>query len=204
MKKVFVLGDSISIHYGPFLKQMLAGKMAYTRKGENGVVGDINQATDVNGGDSSHVLSYLQKMQRMDFDVLLLNCGLHDIKVVEGRQVEPEEYRENLKQVLELMRERGKPVVWVTTTPVDDEQHKRCIQQFARYNRDVLLYNEIASEVMGTYGVPVIDLYHFTQQLGMGEGIYADHVHYLESVQKMQAAYLAGALLALGDVANVF
>ena len=150
MKKVFVLGDSISIHYGPFLKQMLAGKMAYTRKGENGVVGDINQATDVNGGDSSHVLSYLQQMQRMDFDVLLLNCGLHDIKVVEGRQVEPEEYRENLKQVLELMRERGKPVVWVTTTPVDDEQHKRCIQQFARYNRDVLLYNETASEVMGT------------------------------------------------------
>lgn len=204
MKKVFVLGDSISIHYGPFLKQMLAGKMAYTRKGENGVVGDINKATDVNGGDSSHVLSYLQQMQRMDFDVLLLNCGLHDIKVVEGRQVEPEEYRENLKQVLELMRERGKPVVWITTTPVDDEQHKRCIQQFARYNRDVLLYNEIASEVMGTYGVPVIDLYHFTLQLGMGEGIYADHVHYLEPVQKMQAAYLAGALLALGDVANVF
>ena len=140
--------------------------MAYTRKGENGVVGDINQATDVNGGDSSHVLSYLQKMQRMDFDVLLLNCGLHDIKVVEGRQVEPEEYRENLKQVLELMRERGDKInlaryayLLARMEPKEnaDETHKELYREFSKK-----MYQWMKDDAQCRQAIEAIMIYIYT------------------------------------------
>ena len=193
MKKLFVIGDSISIHYGPYLKEYLRGKMEYGRKGENGEVGDINQVSDMNGGDSCHVLEYLREMKQSDYDILMLNCGLHDIKTTEGRQVEPVQYEENLRAILDTVSPQK--VVWVTTTPVDDEQHHAHMKHFSRYNKDVVLYNEIAARVMRENHVSIIDLYHFTEQLGTD--IYADHVHYIEEVRKLQAAYIAGALLAM-------
>lgn len=193
MKKLFVLGDSISIHYGPYLKKYLSGKMEYSRKGEASETGDLNQVSDANGGDSGDVLDYLQKTAEMEYDILLLNCGLHDIKVTDGRQVELEQYRSNLEKILRLVDSRGKQVIWVTTTPVDDEQHHRCMKKFARFHADVRLYNQVAEEIMQKHQIPMIDLYHFTKQLG--EGVYVDHVHYIDSVRQLQAAYIAGALL---------
>ena len=196
MKKLFVVGDSISMHYGPYLKQYLAGKMAYGRKGEGVEEGDLNRESKVNGGDSSHVLQYLKESPELTYDVLLLNCGLHDIKTTDRRQVEPEAYEKNLRAVLELVK---KPVIWVRTTPVDDARHQKYSRQFSRYDRDVVLYNEIADRVMAEYGVPVIDLYHFTKALMLDGEVYGerDHVHFAEEIRRLQAPYIVGAVLGL-------
>jgi len=35
LPQVFVVGDSISMHYGPYLEQFLSGKMRYARKQRN-------------------------------------------------------------------------------------------------------------------------------------------------------------------------
>lgn len=196
MKKVFVLGDSISMHYGPYLEAYLEGTFTYDRKGKKQECKDLNIASQVNGGDSSNVLEYLQLLPNLEYDILLLNCGLHDIKTCEGvRQVSEENYRKNLTEAIDLVLGRGKKIVWVNSTPVNDEQHNRVCKAFSRYNENLLKYNDIAKEVMEAKEVPIIDLYSFTNKLDMP--LHEDHVHFYEPVRKLHAAYIAGALMAL-------
>ena len=195
MKKLFVLGDSISIHYGPFLEEFVKGFYKYDRKGKGKDFKDINQHSQVNGGDSNDVLRYLEENPDLDYDVLLLNCGLHDIKTRDRIQVDEKTYGENLKKIIELVYSRGKSVVWVMSTPVEDERHNKISFPVCRYNRDVVRYNEIAATVMAKKHVPIIDLYSFTCNLNMS--LYHDHVHYLEPVRKLHAAFVAGSLMAL-------
>jgi hypothetical protein len=83
----------------------------------------------------------------------------------------------------------------VRTTPIDDERHNGRGVGFKRYDRDVVLYNEVADAVMGKCGVPVIDLYAFTKSLR--RDVYADHAHFTEAVRALQAAFIAGHLCSL-------
>jgi len=196
MKKLFVLGDSISIYYGPFLEKYVKGVFEYDRKGKNQECKDLNIASQTNGGDSSNCLEYLELLPNLEYDVLLLNCGLHDIKThPEGIQITAGEYEKNLKEIIKLVKSRGKKIVWVSSTPVDDEQHNSVCTVFFRYNKDLVLYNEIAEDVMKRENVPVIDLYSFTNSLD--EPLFIDHVHYFEPVRKLHAAFIAGHLIAL-------
>ena len=196
MKKIFVLGDSISIHYGPFLEEYLRGSFEYDRKGKNQECKDLNIASQVNGGDSGNVLEYLQLLPDLEYDILLLNCGLHDIKTCDGvRQVSEEDYRKNLLRIIDLVMRRGKKIVWVTSTPVNDEQHNRICNEFLRYNADLVRYNEIALKVIEEKQIPVIDLYEFTNRLNMP--LHQDHVHFYEPIRKLQAAFIVGHLMAL-------
>ena len=196
MKKIFILADSISVHYGPFLEKYVSGKFEYDRKGRHMDCEDLNVASRINGGDSSHCLEYLEVFPDLEYDILVLNCGLHDIKThSHGIQIKKDEYEKNLKSIISLVRSRGQKIVWVTSTPVDDEQHNRECKEISRYNKDLVEYNAIAEKVMTELGVPIIDLYTFTTNLD--EPLYVDHVHYFEPVRKLHAAFIAGQLLAL-------
>ena len=92
--ELYVLGDSISMHYGPYLKRFLEPAVGYSRKGEGLAAGDLNLVSDANGGDSRSCLEFLETnlpLLAERFDWLLWNCGLHDIKTTAaGRQVSPE------------------------------------------------------------------------------------------------------------------
>eukprot|EP00729_Bicosta_minor_P000629 gene629-620_t len=136
MKRLFVLGDSITVGYGPFLKEFVntstSGVWSYGRKNEGGDGSDMS-IYGLNGGNSKDVLRYLtllaseapiadsgssganakpdprsgtvrvlttgdggvpmlqptttttfqappSKVAGRTVDILLLNCGLHDIK----------------------------------------------------------------------------------------------------------------------------
>lgn len=202
-KKIFLLGDSISLHYNPYLIPMTSDDYDWlTKAGRAEAMKDLDKPIDANGGHSGTVLSFLKLEEasgNLTYDYLLLNCGLHDICFDPGREnnrVPIERYRENLVAVLEMMKGKGIRVIWVTTTPVDDERHNSRAS-FKRYNRDVLRYNAAAAEIMAAYGVPSIDLYAFTDALE-GEK-YADHVHFLEPVREKQATFLAKALAELVD-----
>ena len=119
---------------------------------------------------------------------------MHDIAYDPGketRRVEVDDYRNNLIETIEIVQRHGIKVIWVNTTPVDDERHN-ARAAFKRHNRNVLLYNEIAAEIMRERDIPVIDLYSFTDALE-GEK-YIDHVHFLGEVSEKQAAFLAREL----------
>ena len=82
--RLFVIGDSISIFYGPYLKKYVEGKFDYDRKRDKGeAMKNLDNPVGANGGDSRMVLSYLKELSAdpsFKADVLLLNCGLHDVK----------------------------------------------------------------------------------------------------------------------------
>jgi lysophospholipase L1-like esterase len=204
-KTVFVLGDSISVHYGPYLKRMLQGAFLYDRQREAGqTLEDLDNPVGANAGDSRQVLKFLRKQskRRVHYDILLLNCGLHDLRTdpqTQGKQVPAEEYRQNLQSLLRLAKEMCVSTVWVRTTPVDDERHNSRDVGFNRYDRDVVHYNEVADAVMKENQVPVIDLYSFTRNLG--NDVYCDHVHFKEEVTALQAAFVAGHLYRLNSEA---
>ncbi|MDF2922852.1 MAG: Lipolytic protein family [Paenibacillaceae bacterium] len=196
---IFLLGDSISLHYGPDLQAALAGKYRFVRKeGQAEAMQNLDIPIGGNGGDSSRVLDYLLQREaagHLREDLLLLNCGLHDVKrdPVHGTlQVPLDKYKQNLEQIVQVLRRAGVPVLWIRTTPVDDQRHNSLSHEFHRYNRDVELYNEAADQIMNASGIPLVDLNSFSRNLG-GDA-YCDHVHYTESARARQAAFLAGAV----------
>jgi len=129
-------------------------------------------------------------------DFLLLNCGLHDIKLdaEDRQQVPPGEYETNLCAILSEVESTVQRVVWVRTTPVIDEIHNtRC--EFRRRAADVAIYNEISDPIMLEARVPLIDLHGFTVNF-LPDG-FCDHVHCTGKVRMLQGAFIAGALLSL-------
>jgi hypothetical protein len=185
---------------------MLRGVLAYRRKESIAQPGlDLPYPADANGGDSSMVLAYLRhRLAGLSPDLLLLNCGLHDLRTDPQdatKQVPSERYRANLCEIAQLMSRHDVRAFWVRTTPVDDERHNSQSVGFHRFSRDVIRYNEIADAVFRQAGVPIVDLYTFT--LNLGEDLYCDHVHFTIRVRELQAAYIAGSLLASpGDVSS--
>lgn len=205
--RLFVIGDSISLHYGPALGRAVAPWFEYARK--TGAPGrsldDPRDPHGENAGDSGMVLAYLRAAHAaLEADVVLLNCGLHDLKtdlVTGAQQVPLDEYGSNLRSIVDLTARVPWRLVWVETTPVIDAVHAAhaAALGFGRRQADVERYGAVAREVMRSAGVSVIDLHAFTVALGAEDptGLYCDHVHFVERVREAQAAFLAGWLTGL-------
>ena len=197
--KVFVIGDSISMHYGPYLKKSLEGFFRYDRKRDEGqALEDLDKPIGANGGDSKRVRDYIDELlQDPDFhtDYLVVNCGLHDIKTKPGTddiQVPLGAYKENINTIVKQAKKLRAKLVWVTTTPVVDSIHNQSMRGFHRYAKNVDAYNEIALDIMHKNKVPVIDLFTFTKKFG--PGVFKDHVHFDHDTREKQADFIAGAL----------
>lgn len=198
---VHVVGDSISIQYGPFLEQYLAGAYHYTRKsGEEEALVNLDIPQGANGGDSGMVLRYLEAcFDDADFrpQLLLVNCGLHDIKTAPEsslKQVSLSAYEANLRAMISLATNHGVPFAWVRTTHCVDAIHNAKRPGFLRYAADCDAYDAAALRIMQSAGVPVADLRRFTLTLGGPEELFIDHVHFVPSVRERQGAFLAGWL----------
>lgn len=200
--KVYVIGDSISIQYSPYLQSYLRGVLDYGRKsGDDEALLDLDNPQGSNGGDSSMVLSFLKAKSLssgIDADLLLLNCGLHDIKTdpdTGKKQISLERYAENLREIVQTVARMRPKLVWIRTTPCDEKVHNvRPDMKFHRFAADCNEYNLTADQIMGEAGVPSIDLHGFTRNLG--SDLYCDHVHFHEHIREKQAAFIAGWLVS--------
>ncbi|MFA6294059.1 MAG: SGNH/GDSL hydrolase family protein [Victivallales bacterium] len=197
MKSVYVIGDSISVQNGPYLEPLLQPDIAYRRKpGNVEALKNLDLPAGANSGDSSSVLKFLSAgipAGEVKADLLLINCGLHDIKTDPAtgvRKVSPEEYEGNLTKIIELAEINHQPLAWILTTPCDENVHNRNKIDFHRFAADAVSCNEIAMRVMAAHEIPIIDLHSFTAGLG-GAEIYCDHVHFVDSVRQSQAGFLA-------------
>ncbi|MFT4092317.1 MAG: SGNH/GDSL hydrolase family protein [Niabella sp.] len=194
---IFLLGDSISLYYRPYLIADL--KDEFTIQNKSGLAQafkDMNIPEGANGGDSRMVLSYLKaKIKEPSFEpeAVLLNCGLWDIKrdkVTKKFAVDARNYRTNLEDIYRLLQQKNIPLIWIRTTNVIDSTHAKN-HDFYRFHADLVKYNKIADKVMGEHHVPVIDLYTFTRNIG-GDNHYIDHVHYDTLIRRQQAAFISG------------
>ena len=199
MKKILLIGDSISLYYSPYLATYLDGKAElHNKEGRREAFADLDKPTGGNGGDSLRVLTYLKERfenGNMEYDLFAFNCGLHDIKRLDDGDcvISKEDYRKNLLEIVGMVKKAGIKTVFISTTHLEDERHNARKQLgFTRYNKDVEEYNTVAFEVMAENDIPVIELGDFTKKL-MGE-IFIDHVHFSDEVRKIQAGYLVGKL----------
>lgn len=195
---LFVVGDSISLDYGPHLAAALSPAIKYARKsGEDMAYQNLDIPQGANGGDSGMVLDYLKaRVGDVAFqpDLLLVNAGLHDIKTDPAsglRQVPVDRYRQNLEAIVALAARNGWRLAWIRTTPVDDATHNSRQRHFQRHSADVETWNKVADSVMTAAGIPVADLYRFTCSLGDPVTLFRDHVHFHPAVSKAQGTWLA-------------
>ncbi|MBI1786993.1 MAG: SGNH/GDSL hydrolase family protein [Acidobacteria bacterium] len=176
--RVLIIGDSISIGYAPFVREQLAGKAQVER-------------IEGNGADSANILARLDTwLARGPYDAIAFNCGLHDLKYTSAHQVPPEQYEANLARIVERLRATGAKLIWVTTTPVDDERHALRKAGFARHEKDVAAFNRIATPLMRRLKLPICDLHE-----GVAEFLGNDGVHYTEDGYRRLAEQVAGAIL---------
>lgn len=208
---VFVVGDSISVHYGPFLEKALAGRIAYNRKGGAAeALANLDVPRGSNGGDSGRVLNFLrERLSEPDFrpGLLLFNAGLHDIKRRSENgppQIELDQYRANLRQIVEALRSRKIAPAWIRTTPLCTRIHNGpSFPGFFRFEPDLEQYNRVADEVMEEEKIPSINLYHFTlTQADDPAELFCDHVHFHLEIQARQGAFLSGWIFSYFSAAG--
>ena len=180
--KVLVIGDSISIGYTPIVQVALASMAEVVR-------------IEGNGADSANVRAKLDDwLSGTDYDLVSLNCGLHDLKYTDRHQVESAAYQQNLEAIFNTMAGRGVRVLWVTTTPIHDERHAGRKAGFSRVNKDVELYNEMALGIVRRRKIQVCDLYRVVQSRGMETLLLKDGTHYTPAGYQILADEVAGAI----------
>jgi hypothetical protein len=189
---VHVVGDSVSIHYGPHLDSLLEGNARYSRKEAS--AGGFDVSSDANGRDSSELLRHLADClnQGRKWDVLVMNAGLHDIRRRNGvLQTSFIMYYDNLREISSIAHRIARRTVWVQTTPVDEKIHNSLKTEYQRYQEDVKRVNTIAAQVMLDASIAVFDLSPL-ERLEVLENIRQDHVHYSRTFRMLQAAALFG------------
>ena len=198
MKNIFLIGDSISLYYHKYLKEILNGKAYYSRKGnEDEIKSALNTPNNpygANGGDSNLVVNYMENMVEngKKYDLLLVNCGLHDIRVDREtlkRQVSEQKYKQNIEKIVELALKISNKLIWINTTHVNDNIHNKREDGYLRFNKDVIKYNEIVKGIMKENNIKIIDLYKFTKSIENDE-MYKDHIHFKDNISKKQAEYI--------------
>jgi lysophospholipase L1-like esterase len=195
-KNIFLLGDSISLQYGPYLEKYLGSRFNIQRKNsDSSAFKNLDIPVGANGGDSKMVLDHMrQAVKDPEFrpDVMLLNCGLHDIKRDHKTQkiaVEEGDYRKNLEAIYQLVSAKKILLIWIRTTGIVDSIHRKN-GGFDRYEKDLKKYNAIADQVFSAHQVPEIDLFTITDLQGPNR--FVDHAHFKPEVRAVQAAYIAG------------
>jgi len=185
-KLLYSIGDSISIGYLPHLVISLAEH--YTVAHCPG-----------HGGTSTRIIENLSDwMAGYEADVVLLNCGLHDINVQAGQPATlPDQYEANLRDIIDDLTglSCSPRTVWCSTTPVIDERHQ-AVKSFERHNQDVVAYNQIADEVMAAAGIETIDLYEVVVNNDPAALLAADGVHFTAQGYQILAEAITDYLAA--------
>jgi len=150
MKQVVLIGDSIRMGYEPIVRRELDG------------LADVSGPKD-NGRTSRNILDHLDEwVLARSFDVLHINCGLHDLarpRDTQAPAIPLDRYEQNVREILKrlLDHHRAGKVIWATTTPVNEKWHHEN-KGFDRHEADVEAYNAAAMKVTAEFGVTVNDL----------------------------------------------
>lgn len=144
LPRVLLIGDSISIGYTLPTRKLLAD------------VANVHRIP-ANGGPTSRGLANIDKwLGTGDWDVIHFNWGIHDLRHQDDgkRQVEPEAYEKNLRQLVAKLQATGAKLIWASTTPIPKGKLNP-----DRTFGDETHYNKIAARVMAELDIPVNDLH---------------------------------------------
>jgi acyl-CoA thioesterase-1 len=189
LPRVLIIGDSISMGYTQPVRQNLAGKAEVFRP-------------PVNCQHTAYGLSQIKKwLGKEKWDVIHFNWGIWDTHMLDanGQLIRdeanavgpmhlrhtPEQYRENLEQLVKTLEATGAKLIWANTTPVMSRTGKRF--------EDVSNLNRVAAEVMQKHKIPVNDLYSAVLP-NAAKWQTADKVHFNDKGNAELAELVSGAI----------
>lgn len=180
LPRVLLIGDSISIGYTIFARELLNGKANLHR-------------IPTNGGPTTKGIENIDSwLGKENWDAIHFNWGLHDLKYMfdDQPQVDLAQYERNLDRLVTRLRKTGARLIWATTTPVPNLRVGP-----KRIPDDVLRYNEAAARVMKRQGVAVNDLYSLAMKR-LAEIQIPDNVHFTPAGSQVLAEQVAASILA--------
>jgi len=152
LPRVLLIGDSISIGYTLPVRELLKGEANVHR-------------IPTNGGPTSNGIKNIDTwLGTGKWDVIHFNWGLHDLKLIDGKQqVVPADYEANLRKLVARMKQAGPTpsaatLVWCSTTPVPEGELNP-----PRKFHDVIDYNTLAAKVMADEKIVTNDLFGFAK-----------------------------------------
>ncbi len=164
LKNVLLLGDSISMGYTPFVKEMMQYLAVVQRPMLAG--GEPENCE----GTTSGVKNIRRWLGDTNWDIIHFNFGLHDMKHVDPQtgansrnpedplQTDPKQYKKNLKTIVDVLLETGADLIFATTTPYPDHPEGPL-----RDSGMPEKYNRIAIKIMNRNNIMINDLYTFAQ-----------------------------------------
>ena len=159
LPRVLLIGDSISIGYTVPVREMLDGKANVHRP-------------LTNCGPTTNGLKNIDKwLGDKKWDVIHFNWGLHDLKYMgpQGQnladpkaadskpQVSIDEYEQNLRKLVDRLKQTGATLIWRSTTPVPPKARGRVMG-------DSVKYNEVAKQIMKENNITIDDQYSFVMK----------------------------------------
>lgn len=184
---VLLIGDSISMSYTVGVRLRLAG------------IANVYRATD-NCRSTRQTLAEIETyLGGVDWDVIHFNWGIHDITHLndEGRVAPPpqgkhqvglEQYKGNLRKLVERLKKTNAKLVWASTTPVGQKTEVKGY----RSDRDVAAYNAAAAELMTAEQIAINDLYTLAKP--RAEELLSDGVHFNRRGQEALAETVSEAI----------
>lgn len=152
LPRVLIIGDSISIGYTLATRDLLRGVANVHRIPENG--GSTDRGLD-------KLETWLETGNPIKgWDVIHFNWGLHDLKHAQDGKLDlsapqensPEQYAENLRKIVDRLKQTGAQLIFATTTPVPEGAD-------GRVAGDEIKFNAAALEVMRENDIMINDLH---------------------------------------------
>jgi acetyl esterase len=194
LPRVLLVGDSISIGYTLPVRKLLAGKANVHR-------------VPTNARHTGIGLENIHKWLGDDkWDVIHFNWGLHDLcyrsrdaktpdrrdKVNGSLDLTFEDYQQNLRKLVKILKATGAKLIWASTTPVPDGEP-------GRIRGDEIRYNKAAEKIMKENGVMINDLYaHALPKLSRIQ-LPNGNVHFTAEGSKYLAEHVADSILKALD-----
>ena len=195
LPNVLIIGDSISIGYTQYVRQLLNGKANVLRpmRKAGAELGNVNCRDTRIGLESLD-----QWLGDLKWDVIHFNWGLHDLcyrnpqanskgnrDKINGRISVPlAKYQDNLEELVVRLKSTGAVLVWASTTFVPEGE-------IGRFAGDEVKYNEKARLVMEKHGIVVNDLHALTSNFENTLFRSPGNVHYTKEGSQRIAAQVA-------------
>lgn len=175
--RVLLIGDSISRAYRPFLMKEFAGTV---------LVDNIASSRGMDNPDYWKELAHLLTDERLSYDVIHFNNGLHAV------HMNLKDYEERLEEVIRYLKAHSNAaIVMALSTPV----YHADTGYDNPGNAQVIERNQKMLACAKKYGLAVNDLYDLSY--GREEMRSADGVHYSANGSAVQAEAIAAAVRGL-------
>ena len=192
--RVLILGDSISIGYTPFVKEMLKDEAEVIRPTRPNGRAENCSGTTLGVKEIDRWL----KIDGGNWDVIHFNWGLHDLKRQkpdgtasndpnDANQADLATYEKNLREIVKHLKATNAKLILATTTPVPENVSPH------RDPEDVVRYNAIAVKIAKENDIAIDDLYTFAQPK-LSAIQRPENVHFTEEGSKELAKQVAASI----------